>query len=420
MIRRLDPRVAAILTGLGMVIVLLIIAEVTLRVIDPDLRPRPREGQFPELFDHLRNVYHEPDPHFGWRLRPDYTEGTMRTTPDGFRERIGPLPDAYDVACLGNSVTFGYSVPRADDTYPAHAESVLAAGGHDVEVLNAGVVGYSSEQGRRLYAERVRPHHPRVVTLLFGFNDHHLSGMPDAERLDLGGSERPVTRLAVYRAIRKAVRDAMPDPEVREVVPRVSRDRFEANLREMVAAIRADGAEPVLVTVPVRPGIPLVENPVPVRTPDGRRWISPLHRMLGALPDDARAPITRLVFRNEPIPPARIAPWGPALTRYVAEVPDAALAHHLLAVLLASHGDEELAELHREEAARWDRERADLGRYNEVVRNVADDLDVRLVDLARGLDRDTYFDDVVHLSPDGNRVAGRLLARAVADALERR
>jgi len=417
--RRIDPRAAAVLVGLGMVLVAIAVVEVVLRIADPDLRPEPRTGQFPELFDHLRNVYHEPDPRFGWRLRPDYVEGEMRTTPDGFREAPGPLPDGYDVACLGNSVTFGYSAARSSDTYPAKVESVLVAGGyHGIEVLNAGIVGYSSEQGRRLYVERVRAHRPRVVTLLYGFNDHHLSGMPDAERLDLGSPQGPHTRLAVYRAIRKVVRDAMPDPEVREVVPRVPRDRFEANLRALVAAVRADGAAPILLTVPVRPVIPLVENPVPMMTPAGRRWASPLRRLLHALPEEARVPVTRLVFRNEPIPPSTLAAWEPALEEHVARVPDDALAHHLLHVLIASRGEEELAELHRREAARWDRERGVLERYNAVIRQVAREEGAGLVDLARELDQGAYFDDVVHLSPAGNRVAGRLVAAAVAEALD--
>jgi lysophospholipase L1-like esterase len=419
MSRRVDPRLGAIALGLAVSVAGVALLELMLRIVDPDLRPRPRELQFPELFDHLRNVYHEPDPDLGWRLRRGYQEGTISTTEDGFREVPGATPGSYAVACMGNSVTFGYSTPHAHETYPAVVEELLVVRGSDtgVEVLNAGIVGYSSEQGRRLYASHVRPHRPGVVTLLYGFNDHHLTAVPDQERF---GRRRAgdAYRSRVYRLVRKLLHERFAEPEHREVVHRVALDRFEENLRALVAAIRDDGAEPVLITVPLRPRIPLVENPVLTSAPGGgTRFVSPMRRLMAVLPEEARGPLTRLVFANEPLDPAVVVTWIPALEDLVAASPDAALAHHLLADAYTSTGQSDRARLHRDEAARWDRERRSLEAYNVVTREVAADVGARLVDLGRALDDGRYFDDVVHLSEVGNRRAGTLVAGAVAEAL---
>ena len=70
---------------------------------------------------------------------------------DGFREvELTPkAPGAFRIVCMGDSWTFGANVGQ-DESYPARLRSLLAgaAPAGQFEVLNLGVLGYTSFQGR--------------------------------------------------------------------------------------------------------------------------------------------------------------------------------------------------------------------------------------------------------------------------------
>ncbi len=424
--------------GFGVLVVLLVAgaAEILTRLVRPDLGTGSGETQFSEAFDHLRNLYHEPDDELLWRIRPGYRAESIRISDAGFREsESGDAPSRYDVASLGNSVTFGYTTPIYADTYPALLERALVDGGcAGVEVLNAGVVGYSSEQGRRYYERDVRPLSPRVVTLLYGYNDHHLSAESDAEKR----SRSSTTALAwlrhshAFRALESLVGAATSsgangDGERDDRSgwrPRVSLSRFEANLAALVADVRADGATPVLVTVPIRPRVPLVETPIPLaRDGTGRRVFS-LNWMLARLPRDAARPVVRHIFGNEPLPASLARTIAPSVQAIQEEVPHWPLPHYLLGLAHESAGDSAAAAIEFEAAARLDTERQLLGLYNDTIRRSAERLGVALVDAERALtdlathgDPTRVFADAVHPTAMGNAVIARELAATVAEAL---
>lgn len=54
-------------------------------------------------------------------------------------------PATRRILAVGDSFTFGHGV-QDDEAYPAVAERLLRAHGHDVQVLNAGVPGYNTDQ----------------------------------------------------------------------------------------------------------------------------------------------------------------------------------------------------------------------------------------------------------------------------------
>ena len=76
----------------------------------------------------------------------------------------------FRIVCLGDSCThFG------PDSYPDMLRVYLdemAPG--KFEVINAGVIGYTSFQGRRLLESEVLDWSPDLVTVYFGWNDHWL------------------------------------------------------------------------------------------------------------------------------------------------------------------------------------------------------------------------------------------------------
>ena len=79
-------------------------------------------------------------------------------------------PGRSRIVSLGDSFTVGYEV-EAEETFSQVLEARLRAAGHDVEVLNAGVSGYSNAEAL-LYLEReLLRYEPDVVVLSFFGND---------------------------------------------------------------------------------------------------------------------------------------------------------------------------------------------------------------------------------------------------------
>jgi hypothetical protein len=74
------------------------------------------------------------------------------------------------IVCIGDSFTAGYEV-KIEDCFTSVLERELVERGHRVEVLNAGVSGYSNAEAC-LYLEReLLKYEPDVVVLSFFFND---------------------------------------------------------------------------------------------------------------------------------------------------------------------------------------------------------------------------------------------------------
>ena len=80
-------------------------------------------------------------------------------------------PGVFRIVCLGDSCThFG------PDSYPDMLRVYLdGTAPGKFEVINAGVIGYTSFQGRRLLESEVLDWSPDLVTVYFGWNDHWLA-----------------------------------------------------------------------------------------------------------------------------------------------------------------------------------------------------------------------------------------------------
>jgi lysophospholipase L1-like esterase len=199
---------------------------------------------------------------------------------DGFRS--GPMtptkpPGTMRIACVGDSWTFGMNVNQ-DAAYPSRLEALLKQRlGPGVEVMNFGVLGYSSFQGLQLLKLRVLDLHPDVVMIGFGMNDSEVAGYRDrdvGETGDSGWRERVKAAAAssdlygllkyfalVVRFHPKSMGDFLrADVKAEsakgseavnydEIEPwtRVSPHDYERNIREMVALARGRGARVVLL-----------------------------------------------------------------------------------------------------------------------------------------------------------------------------
>jgi lysophospholipase L1-like esterase len=209
---------------------------------------------------------------------------------DGFRS--SPIirqkrPGALRIACIGDSWTFGMNVNQ-DATYPGRLETVLKQQrpGVDVEIMNFGVLGYSSFQGLQLLKSRVLDLHPDVLLVGFGMNDSSVSGYRDKDsdhQYDSHWRDRikaiaewsqfygllkyfalvlrfhPQTT-ADFMKVDANVEPSKADHTVNPVNPvdpanydamepwtRVSPHDYELNIREMVGLARKQGARVVLL-----------------------------------------------------------------------------------------------------------------------------------------------------------------------------
>ena len=200
---------------------------------------------------------------------------------EGFRSAPfspGRRPGVLRIACIGDSWTFGMNVNQ-DQTYPARVGALLTqqsppAG---VEVMNFGILGYTSFQGLQLLKTRVLDLQPDVVIIGFGMNDSDVAGYRDKDVLKPGDTHwrdrvKDITAhselLALLKYFALTLRfhpqnmgdflkaDAKADQgksnatvnyDDMEAWTRVSPRDYDRNLREMIALARGRGARVILL-----------------------------------------------------------------------------------------------------------------------------------------------------------------------------
>jgi lysophospholipase L1-like esterase len=145
--RILKKLASSLALSIAAVVVALLVIEIVLRIAAPGENIPQREY----------------DPHLGWRGRPNLecvlNEGHFRISISqnsrGFRDverPVGKPPGTKRILCLGDSFTWGWGVEQ-DEIYTTVLGRRYAEAGTSVEVLNAGVGGYSTDQ-LLLYLER--------------------------------------------------------------------------------------------------------------------------------------------------------------------------------------------------------------------------------------------------------------------------
>jgi hypothetical protein len=168
----------------------------------------------PVPFSIETNMYFEPDPYTGWRLKPGGTGYYQMGIPGnanshGHRDVETSLkkpPGVFRILALGDSFTAGSNV-RQEETYPKVLERHLrSAYGSQIEVVNAGTGGWEPFQYAQYFEHYGYQFEPDLI--LVGFfigNDTY----DDHTRAD-----------TLYTAIEGHIvtREAAADPSVRQKV----------------------------------------------------------------------------------------------------------------------------------------------------------------------------------------------------------
>ncbi len=109
----------------------------------------------------------------------------MSLNSEGFRDGEFPRakpPSVFRILCLGDSWTFGANVEQ-ERAYPQQLRALLAREfpGANFEVLNLGVLGYSSYQGLELLRRRGVTMTSDLVVIGFAMNDAKMAGYRDKD-----------------------------------------------------------------------------------------------------------------------------------------------------------------------------------------------------------------------------------------------
>lgn len=210
------------------------------------------------------------DPTYGWRQRAnldtEFEGAPLFTDGAGFRQLSPAPPDAIDIVTIGPSSAFGWGV-RAEDTYT----SVAA---HEANLIgfNAGQIGYSLTQGRRLYQELRhdgRFKNAKVVIISYGINDLDRFRLFDSEntaneddevyfKRDLKSEVRWESFATGSAFLELLVRSKN---ELKSATNcgvsstpslRLPLAKFRTSLQELIAEIRSDKRTPILINTPYK------------------------------------------------------------------------------------------------------------------------------------------------------------------------
>ncbi len=188
------------------------------------------------------------DPTLFWRPRP----GVLGHNSVGF---YGPefspeKPEGmFRIVCLGDSCTHFGPITYCD-ILRNYLDKVAPG---RFEVINAGVIGYTSFQGKQLLETEVIGWNPDLVTVYFGWNDHWLArGYQDKDQQAAqsplgGGLGDGLTDMRLFQLIQSLI----PRPTAgTDSAMRVEPDDYRANLRAIAATCDANKIQCWYLTAP--------------------------------------------------------------------------------------------------------------------------------------------------------------------------
>jgi len=188
-------------------------------------------------------------------FRPDallmYRPRPMEGNPFGLRSEM-PKEGSGRILVLGDSATWGAYV-QEKEAWPALLGPLTGK-----DVINAGIPGYSSFQGRFMGPELIAYYHPSIV--IYGYNnDCYPAEREDVARVPASAFERRLLRALygseAYLLIRRVLVNASirvtGEPLKREENTwRVSLPQHVDNMTAIAEAAKAEGARVVMLTMP--------------------------------------------------------------------------------------------------------------------------------------------------------------------------
>ncbi|CAI4032541.1 SGNH/GDSL hydrolase family protein [Nitrospira tepida] len=187
----------------------------------------------------------------------------------GFRgEDFSPQkdPNSFRIICLGGSSTFGF-FDRDEFTYPSILQRLLNERLHEspirVEVINAGIPHFTSDNLVSILRNELWQYSPDLITVYSAYNDA-------VRIIDMTVTQRTLRwlheHLAIYVAL-KRLSSMLGGPELHSKYAKYAnlsnedyiktqvalhRERFDKNLRDIVALARDKGIHVLFIKQPIR------------------------------------------------------------------------------------------------------------------------------------------------------------------------
>jgi hypothetical protein len=234
-------------------------------------------GAVPESIEYLaRARLYSFDRDIGVVLRPDFDarlkiprlgrEVRVRTRSHGLE--VGFRDDGFQggprLAILGDSYVFGYGVDQ-DESFPAQLERKLRATGRKLDVVNAGVPGFSQRLERVFLEKYVLRLSPFLVIAAVYANDfkdslYYASRRFGALRTFLGVHSIVYQLISAARTIRPKPTPERPDGGVdvldpANVYPAAAYPIVREELERMHAICRSRGVRFAVIFLPAQPPI---------------------------------------------------------------------------------------------------------------------------------------------------------------------
>lgn len=393
---RFSPTLRKLMKGLAVAATILVLLELILRLAG-DPGPLRRRNLFPEGGWY---VYSEI---LRWGRKPGYSGfvyGVGRTfDTDGFLAI--DTPKIHDrtrrkIVAIGDSVTFGYGV-SAEEAFPERLDRSLPG----TSVINLGLPGYSSYQGLQVLLEQGLPLRPSVAIIQFNFNDRRsvlrkqdMDSAPAFRRTArVHGLQVFMEEISLYRGFRAllwaaGLKGSGSKPvDVEALHVRVPPDRYGASLRRMVRIAKQNGIQPIFLLTG--------DNPLQSRT-----LREGIDRLGWGLYAPAQEKLEAAIERNDMFSDLARIYFVQACRKSGGRVGCERVSHVRMTMPEMSLAGGRLL--------RRDKE------YGDIMRRVASEEGVPLVDAKRALDEqpDVYI-DFAHFNARGHEETARLLRAAI-------
>lgn len=219
-------------------------------------------------------TFYVEDADLMWRLTPGFrgrardffavavsdepSEWSFKINRHGFRGRdfeIERERGVYRIVALGDSCTFGFGVNEGD-TYPERLQSEVErlCPSCAWEVINLGVPGYSSEQGRVLAQKWLPILKPQTVVIAYGTNDWWKREHSDEEEMARMRSTSYrliffLKKSAIIKAGALLLGSLLKNESANStnMVERVSPTRYKQNIKQIAKIAENNGASVILL-----------------------------------------------------------------------------------------------------------------------------------------------------------------------------
>lgn len=209
---------------------------------------------------------HRPDPELLWRFRSGLRQPLFTTNSRGLltAEEIEfhKARNTVRILLLGDSSPVGLGLHNRAEAFGELAAQMLQQrwrGQKKIELINAAVSGYTSEQAKRFLQSEGLRYQPDFVVCYLGNNDGSINGyLTDREIFGAQQWSRTVrtalNRLAIYRVLRALISPVLSDlRSARTGSPtvRVSPEEFGENIHDIADISREIGAQAIFINPPV-------------------------------------------------------------------------------------------------------------------------------------------------------------------------